>query len=272
MIKLGIMQGRFTDKGGFYPQQFPWNNWQKEFETAKEAKIEYIEWMFNYDNFFQNPLWHKDGKEEIIRCQSETGISVISVCANYFMVNGLFKEDFLDNDSYSILETLMKNIREIGAKILVLPIFEKNLPTHLDPQKIVKQLKNIEILAENQKVRIALESDWDANLYNQLLSELNSDYIGICYDLGNASGNRKNILKELTLLEGKIIEVHIKDKPINGNTVMLGQGDVDFKACINQFRQMAFTGPFILESYYGEHAVLDTLHNINYVRRLYKGA
>ena len=29
MNNLGIMQGRLTDKGGFYPQQFPWTNWQQ---------------------------------------------------------------------------------------------------------------------------------------------------------------------------------------------------------------------------------------------------
>ena len=57
----GVMQGRFTDKGGFYPQQFPWTNWEQEFFTAREYGVDCIEWMFNGERYEDNPIWTKDG-------------------------------------------------------------------------------------------------------------------------------------------------------------------------------------------------------------------
>lgn len=52
----GVMQGRLTDKGEFFPQQFPWESWEKEFSAARDLRIDCIEWMFNLENYESNPF------------------------------------------------------------------------------------------------------------------------------------------------------------------------------------------------------------------------
>ena len=85
----GIMQGRFTNKGGFFPQQFPWGNWEGEFEIASACNIDCIEWMFNADRYEENPLWTPQGREKIKNTIRNTGVSVLSVCANFFMESSI---------------------------------------------------------------------------------------------------------------------------------------------------------------------------------------
>ena len=67
MNPLGIMQGRFTSKDGFLPQQFPWTAWEKEFEISRRVGIQCVEWMFNYENFRDNPLITDFGQRKLAR-------------------------------------------------------------------------------------------------------------------------------------------------------------------------------------------------------------
>lgn len=266
MNDLGIMQGRLTNKGGFYPQQFPWTDWQQEFATASAAEIAYIEWMFNLDDYEKNPIWTENGRKQITFCENHTGVFVKSVCANYFMKKGLYENGKPNEKSFTILFKLIEYMADIDAKILVLPLFEDNMMS-------VESLCSVSFrqavtAAERKCIRIALETDWDAALCSRILELLDSDYLGICYDLGNAMGNGKDILSEIQLLKNKIFDIHIKDKTLGGTTVMLGEGDVDFAKCFSLLQSIEFQEPMILESYYGESAVSDTLKNIHYIEKI----
>lgn len=266
MNNLGIMQGRLTDKGGFYPQQFPWSNWQQEFITASAAEIAYIEWMFNYENHEKNPIWTENGRKQITFCENRTDVFVKSVCANYFMEKGLFEKGKPIDASFMILRRLIENMAVIGAKILVLPLFEHNM---LSAELLCDEsFRGVIKIAEMNHILIALETDWDASLCRRILEVLDSDYLGICYDLGNASGNGKDIISEIQLLKNKVLDIHIKDKPVGGATVMLGEGDVDFQKCFSLIQDIEYVNPMILESYYGETAVSDTLKNIHYIKNI----
>ncbi len=266
MNNLGIMQGRLTDKGGFYPQQFPWADWQQEFAAASAAEIAYIEWMFNYEDYEKNPVWTESGRKQITFCENHTGVSVKSVCANYFMEKGLFEDGKPNRESFMVLQRLIEYTAMMGARILVLPLFEGNttsVESLCDPS-----FRETIAAAERNHIRIALETDWEAGLCRRILDVLDSDHLGICYDLGNAKGNGRDILSEIQLLKNKVFDIHIKDKPVGGTTVMLGEGDVDFRECFLLAQSMDFRGPMILESYYGESAVSDTLKNIHYIKNI----
>lgn len=266
MNNLGIMQGRLTDKGGFYPQQFPWTNWQQEFATASAAEIAYIEWMFNYEDYEKNPVWTEDGRKQITFCENHTGVFVKSVCANYFMEKGFFENGKPNRESFLILQRLIESMAMIGAKILVLPLFEDN--TTSVESLCGQTFRETIAAAERNHIWIALETDWDALMCRRILELLDSDHLGICYDLGNAAGNGKDIFSEIRLLKNKILDIHIKDKPAGGTTVMLGEGDVDFQEYFSLAQSMDFRGPMILESYYRESAVSDTLENIHYINKI----
>ena len=205
MNKWGIMQGRFTDKSGFYPQQFPSGNWEREFDVASQQKIQYIEWMFNFDNYENNPLWSRSGREEIKRISAQAGISVVSVCANYFMRQGFFKSTASGRArSLDIYRHLLEAVNDVGAQILVLPLFDDNNPAEKDMEQFYESLMQMADMAEEKHVRLALEADFSADKYMEILSVISSSALGVCYDLGNAAGLGRNIEQELEILHDVI--------------------------------------------------------------------
>lgn len=246
---IGIMQGRFTDKGGFYPQQFPVDNWENEFHIAAKNKVDSIEWMFNFENYENNPIWIESGRNRIVSLIKETGVTVKSVCANYFMHKNLA-------ENIDVLKELIKNMQSLNMQILILPLFESSKINKICSwEPIIQAVKS-------EHICIALEMDIPASEQFDLLKKLQCQNIGICYDLGNAVGNGYDVKEEIRILGKHIKEIHIKDKPIGGSSVMLGKGDVRFSEVADILRKRNYCGDYILESYFGKEAVNDTVKNI----------
>lgn len=262
MNPLGIMQGRFTSKDGFLPQQFPWTAWEKEFEISRRVGIQCVEWMFNYENFRDNPLITDFGQRKLARVIRDTGVDVQSVCANYFMKRGCFRGADAIEAAKSLLSAMQRN----RIRVLILPLFEDNEPQNETEYELLKQtLRKMCFYANQCDIQIGIETNWDLEQINDLLSI--SDTLGVCYDLGNAAGLGKDIVNEITNLKNRIVNVHIKDKPIGGSSVMLGEGAVDFGSSFKALDAALYTGPYILETYYNTDAVKDTLQNIQYVKK-----
>lgn len=249
---IGIMQGRFTEKGGFYPQQFPTDNWENEFYTAAENGVGAIEWMFNFDGFETNPVWTEEGRNRMACLMKETGVTVSSVCANYFMHQNLA-------ENTDILKKLIKDMQSLNIKLLVLPLFENSR---------VDEIRNWEPViraVKEERICIALEMDVPAQRQLALISRLQCGNIGVCYDLGNAVGNGYNLKEEIEVLGSHMKEIHIKDKLIGGSSVMLGKGDVNFLEAADALRKLNYCGDYILESYFESRAVKDTVENLHFL-------
>ena len=261
MMKIGIMQGRFTNKGGFFPQSFPWVNWQKEFEIGEENQIDCIEWMFNYERYENNPLFTKDGTDEISNVITQTGVMVPSVCANYYMEKALCKDNEL-----VVLETICRGMRRIGAKMLVVPLFGDNNPKNRNERTLlVYALKESERVCTKYGINLCIEADWKLKEIYDLLAEV--EKLGICYDIGNSAGIGKETVKEVEALREKVVDVHVKDKSYKGASVMLGKGCADIKNTIRVLNDIGYAGNIILESYFDQDAICDTVTNLTYVRR-----
>lgn len=266
MNPLGIMQGRLTDKGGFFPQQFPWSDWETEFEISGRAGLQCIEWMFNYENFSENPLITDSGQKKLKDITIKTGVNVLSVCANYIMEDGIFRS----SDALEAVNDLISSMGKIGIRLLILPLFGESEPKNKEEySQLKKVLEKVLSYAERCKVRVGIETDWELSKTHDFL--LISSALGICYDLGNAAGLGKNLIWEIENLRDRIIDVHIKDKPVGGKTVMLGEGSVDYCSCFEALNAVSYAGPYIFESYYGQYAIQDTLRNVDYIRAKYKG-
>ena len=65
---IGIMQGRLTESKGRGIQFFPFEEWKEEFKKAQKIELDEIEWIFDYYNYQDNPLWTKEGRSGIILC------------------------------------------------------------------------------------------------------------------------------------------------------------------------------------------------------------
>jgi len=119
MQSFGIMQGRLTPSKGRGIQFFPFDHWQEEFRIGKELGIREIEWIFDYEQYEQNPLWTPEGVEQIRRICSETGVRIRSVCFDYFMRRPFFKaqdeqRNELRKENLRFIETVLQGMSGIG--------------------------------------------------------------------------------------------------------------------------------------------------------------
>lgn len=266
MLKFGVMQGRLTNKGGFFPQSFPWNNWQKEFLVAKELGFDCIEWMFNADMWEENPVITDEGVINIQKCIDNTGISVSGICANFFMENSIYNDTIeMKKRNIKILNTLVKNAGKIGCSNIILPMFGSS-GDFFERKSIWEQLYLLLGQLESGNVNILIETDAPIHIVKNFIDEIPDGRVGICYDMGNAAGLGKNVLSELRCYSNLIGEYHIKDKKNGESTVMLGKGDVPYKECMNWLLEYEHKALLILESYYGLNAIEDTKKNLQYIK------
>ena len=256
--RLGIMQGRFTNKGGFFPQQFPWDSWKEEFFIAKEYGIDCIEWMFNSESYSENPIWTGYGRKEIKNIVATSGIAVNSICANIFMQNSIREESTRD-----IWKRLIEAGEELSVRQIIIPLFEASeIP---DIEELYGILGEIKELIHGTGLCIGLESDLLIEQQRIICETLHSEQIGICYDVGNAAGKGYDCVKDVITIEKYLLELHLKDKPYQGTSVMLGEGAVNFRSVFEVLKNWK-QNCFILESYFGKDAKNDTVRNIQYIQ------
>lgn len=262
MNKIGFMQGRLTNKGGFYPQEFPAQNWEREFETAGEIGFDCIEWMFNLDGWERNPIITTEGLKKISGMIEKTGVFVSGICANYFMKKCISAPETL-KENLSLLIKLIENAKRLGCSNIILPLFEASEIVLWD-DTFLKILEEI----SDRNVKLLLETDYELEKVSKWMLKTGFANVGICYDVGNAAGLGKNIVQELKNYIRFIENIHIKDKKVHGTTVMLGEGDAELKKIFERLCEDKYQGCLILESYYGADAIEDTRKNYNYVKDL----
>ena len=115
--QIGIMQGRLTNPKGRGIQFFPFDNWEKEFYTAQKLELDEIEFIFDYDNYVQNPLWTPEGIKQIEKLKEETGIQINTVCFDYFMRRPFYKaapeeQDLIREENTKIIKQILGSMED----------------------------------------------------------------------------------------------------------------------------------------------------------------
>ena len=89
---------------------------------------------------------------------------------------------------------------------------------------------------------IAIESIADPSILREILDEINNKKFGCVYDTGNRANQLNNQDLEIIHLSKYINHVHLKDKDLNKNNVVLGTGIVDFKKIFFALKKIDYKG------------------------------
>src|SRR4051812_16328052 len=87
------MQGRLSERPGSRLQAFPAATWEREFSLARQIGLDCVEWVLETPPGPENPLWSPEGRFAIRAASSSSGVSVSSVCADYFMSASLARPE-----------------------------------------------------------------------------------------------------------------------------------------------------------------------------------
>jgi hexulose-6-phosphate isomerase len=245
--KIGFVQGRLSPMINNRIQQFPLDSWQNEFALASKLDIKLIEWTIDTYKFLENPLVKLNGWEEINKTAEKNSILIPSVTCDYFMENPPWKNDLTIVKKRII--TILKGMRNIGSKILVVPLVDNSSLTTSNSIKVVKSLfiDLIPEISENE-LQIAFECDLNPERLSDFIGKFDRNYFGVNYDIGNSSSLGFDTTEEFKAYGSRIINVHVKDRKLNGATVPLGDGDANFQKIFRLLYETNYQGNLILQT------------------------
>ena len=247
LAKVGVMQGRLSPMINNRIQQFPWDSWPNEFVLASKIDIKLIEWTIDTFKFDKNPLINLNQWEEINLIMEKNSISIPSVTCDYFMENPPWKTDLkLVKEGIS---SILQGMRNIKSKILVIPLVDNSSLPDSSSVKIIQKLFTdlIPEITQN-KLQIAFECDLNPKKLSEFIGKFDRNYFGINYDIGNSSSLGFNPTEEFKAYGSRIINVHVKDRKLNGATVPLGEGDADFLGIFRLLHEENYQGNLILQT------------------------
>ncbi|MBI4317889.1 MAG: TIM barrel protein [Chloroflexi bacterium] len=268
---IGIVQGRLSPPARERLQAFPWSSWPQEFERARSLGFDCIEWLFEAEGFEENPLWTDEGTRHIRHFAQVSKVAIRSVCADYFMAHPFFRVSLEERaSSIAVLRRLIQQAAEVGAEVILVPILEvSEIRTEEEADILVDALNACLPLAHAHGVRLGLETELPADRYAALVARFGDPQIGAYYDIGNAAALGRDLAQDVLTLGGGICGAHVKDRPLGGSSVLLGQGNADFTACFAALARVGYHGPLILQTAFGDDYLGLAAAHLEFVKNRY---
>jgi L-ribulose-5-phosphate 3-epimerase len=248
---LGIMQGRLSPPTPGRIQSFPIDTWRDEFLLAKKAGLDYVEWVYQADTEAANPLSGDNGLEDIRRVMIDSGVSVCSVSADYYMTHRLVANGGgVVDAAVEHLRSLLKRARQVGAHHVMLPFVDGgSLQTEAEIAGLGTLLRTMKpFLDECGDIEVHMETDLEPEVWAGVLQQASSRGFRVCYDIGDRASQGYDPVQDFKYLGRFVGSVHIKDRVRGGGSVPLGTGDADFSTCFGLIRSIGYGGPFVLQT------------------------
>jgi hexulose-6-phosphate isomerase len=249
MTRIGIMQGRLVPPLNGRIQAFPRDSWADEFARAAAAQLDCIEWIYDAFGADVNPFGSAAGLARLQTLIAESGVTIRSVCADYFMDKPLLRiSEPARQERLGVLEHLLEQGRQLGIVRMVLPFVDASaITTAAEADSVVESLLQIIPVAARCGVELHLETALDAPAFQALLAPLPARWVKVNYDIGNSASLGYRPQEEFAAYGDRLGSVHIKDRVRGGSTVPLGSGDADFDAVFNGLRALRYAGDFVLQ-------------------------
>jgi len=99
------------------------------------------------------------------------------------------------------------------------------------------------------KIEIHFETSLSPTLESEFISKLDHKQTKICFDMGNSASLGYAPEQVLNSIAPYLGSVHIKDRLLDGGSVPLGEGAVDFSKIFSILNEIDFSGFFSLQAF-----------------------
>jgi L-ribulose-5-phosphate 3-epimerase len=248
---IGFMQGRLSPVIDGKIQSFPWKTWQSEIKIAKNIGFNIMEWTLDQHNLYENPLMTYNGQKEIRKLCKKYDFSIPSLTGDCFMQapfwkvtdkveNRKLKQDFL---------AILSACNEVGITTIVVPLVDNGSLNNLEQENcLVDFLLEQEAKISGLGIKIIFESDFTPLNLSRFISRLNVKNFGINYDIGNSASFGFDPVEEFQVIGNRILNIHVKDRFLNGSTVALGIGDAQFSLVFKLLQSQNYSLNYILQT------------------------
>lgn len=249
-IKIGFMQGRFLPLINGRIQAFPRENWEDEFILSNKFNFHLMEWTLDQDFLYENPLLSEVGQARILELCNYYNIHISSLTGDCFMQAPLWKaNDLVSAKLKQDFCEIIKACSKIGIDFLVIPLVDNGRLEDLTQENnLIAFLKSKINFIASYNVKIIFESDYTPDNLARFIDRLDPLLFGINYDIGNSAALGFNSNDEFSAYGSRIMNVHIKDRLLNGTTVPLGEGNANFEDVFKGLSKINYKGNFILQT------------------------
>ena len=265
--KIGVIQGRLSPRPADRLQAFPKETWRSEFIIARELGLDSIEWIYEHEGASVNPLASESGRESIRQVADSSGVGVLSVCADYFMVHRLAGHSTSElAEHLGEFRQLVAWTADIGARRILLPVLEEaRVDTAELQSELVAQLRACTQDLEEHDVTVGLEMDVPGPEYRSVIERVDHPLVGAYYDTGNSAAIGVDIAEDVRHLLPYLQAVHLKDRNVGGGSRPLGSGAANFREFFATLQRGRFSGDFVLQHYFGASEKSDAIRSLRFV-------
>lgn len=246
---LYVMQGRLSPPEAGRFQSFPRASWDRELVLASLVPVRGIEWIYDVHGEGVNPLETPSGRTRLRALLSARGVSVVSVCADYFMERPLVDGQAAPSAaSVARLRWLLGVCREMAISRIVLPFVDASrLGDERMKRATLSALHTVLPDVEDAGVEVHLETDLPPGDFASFLRDIDHPLMRVNYDSGNSAALGYHPAEEFAAYGDRIGSMHIKDRQRGGGTVPLGHGDTEFPLLRAAIIEHGYRGDFVLQ-------------------------
>jgi L-ribulose-5-phosphate 3-epimerase len=246
---LYTMQGRLSPPEDGRFQSFPRSAWAAEIELAPQVPLRGIEWIYDLYGEGVNPLDTAHGRVDLENKLQQSGVSVVSICADYFMDCPFLRiEKSLLEERIAKLKWLISVCPQLRITRIVLPFVDASrISSSKDSEDALFVLNQVLEQTEQCGVELHLETDLNPREFKFFLDEIKHPLIKVNYDSGNSASLGYAPVEEFAAYGDRIGSFHIKDRVLGGSTVPLGTGNVDFASLRKALIDIDYQGDFVMQ-------------------------
>ncbi len=209
-----------------------------------------MEWTLDQDRLYQNPLLTPEGQQEIRALCKVHRMAIPSLTADSFMLAPFWKAT---REMRAALEAdfiaVARACAAVGIQMVVVPLVDNGrLEDPLQEDAVVDFMLAHADLFRGLGLRIIFESDFTPAELARFIDRLDPEVFGINYDIGNSAGIGYDPVEELAAYGKRVLNVHVKDRMLNGTTVPLTTGAAQFDKVFAELGKLNYVGNFILQT------------------------
>jgi hexulose-6-phosphate isomerase len=249
--KFLLVQGRALPQIDESLQSFP-SNWIEEFPLIEKLGFDGIEWIYDKKSEYNNPILNLDQHENIKMISKKYNVSLENIVFDWFIIHPLIKNnDITLSTKIEKLIDLLDTSEKIGFQRVIFPLLEGNSIHDSNEMELFLKIFSDNILPtlNLKKLEIHFETSMSPNDEFYFISKLDNSQTKICFDMGNSASLGFDCSEVLDKISPFLGSVHIKDRLINGPTVPLGEGSVDFSKVFKILNEIKFSGPISFQAY-----------------------
>jgi L-ribulose-5-phosphate 3-epimerase len=259
-LKFGIIQGRLTESPAGCLQWFPQVGWENEFKNASLLGISFIELIAEINHNPDNPIWTDAGINQIKKLSLENGLAVNTLCNDYIIEHSIHDEKTIKQNL-----DLLEQCKKLGINKYIMPFFNKSEINHNNFNDFISPLEIISNIANKYDIEISLETILTGEELLDLLNLLNLKNVKVVYDTGNRVAFGHDLSRDIELLSDNINHIHIKDKNIDNENVILGTGLVNFSDVFQSIININYKGSYVFETTRGKNPLKTATYNMQLV-------